>query len=101
MINHEIDIVKLRGKDKKAKSAKERKAAPLKPEAKAKSKTDNVDPSIVESCKMFLNELNIGAGDISLHSSPHKIIRRRENSLANTFKMLKSSLTRKRTDSCH
>ena len=72
--------VKLRGKDKKAKSAKESKAAPLKPEAKAKSKTDNVDPSIVESCKMLLNELNIGAGDISFASSPHKIIRRREKS---------------------
>ena len=46
----------MRDKDKKAKSAKERKAAPLKPESKAKSKTDNVDPSIVESCKILLNK---------------------------------------------
>jgi len=93
---NEIDVVTLRGKDKKVKSAKESKAL-LKSEAKAKSKTDKVQPSSVESCEMLLNELNIGAaGDSSLPSSPHRIIRRRET---NPFKKLKSSLTPKKKTS--
>jgi len=84
--------VKLRNKDTKSKSAKNNKA----PQNQDKSKTDQVQPSGVESCEMLLNELNIGPTGDNPSSSPHRIIRRRKPGLGNPFKKLGSSLTPKK-----